>query len=185
VRLRSALISIALLLVPAATRAEQATGACGDMTTPYAEVQIDTLPRLNLEIARTPAEHQVGLMFRGWDVAVGHFPDEQLQQVHSEFELLQNRGENVRLDAVPDDSGMLFVYDRQATEGYWMHNTLTPLSIAWIDRDGTIVDIQDMQPLTDDVHWPAAPYWYSLEANLGWFANHGAGVGQQVLFCLG
>ena len=42
-----------------------------------------------------------------------------------------------------------------------------------------------MQALTDDVHYPAAPYWYSLEANLGWYFNHGVGVGQQILFCLG
>jgi uncharacterized membrane protein (UPF0127 family) len=83
------------------------------------------------------------------------------------------------------DAGMLFVYDHQATEGYWMHNTLIPLSIAWIDQNGSIVDIQDMQPQTDDVHYPAAPYWYALEVNQGWFLAHGVGVGQQVLFCLG
>jgi uncharacterized membrane protein (UPF0127 family) len=185
VRVRFGLISLALLLVPAATRADDAVGACGDTTTPYAEVQIDTFPTLNLELAITPEEHQVGLMFRGWDTAVGRLPPDQLQQVRGEFELLQNRGANVSWDGLADDNGMLFVYDHQVSEGYWMHNTLLPLSIAWIDRNGTIVDIQDMQPLTDDVHWPAAPYWYSLEANQGWFVNHGVGVGQQILFCLG
>jgi uncharacterized membrane protein (UPF0127 family) len=66
-----------------------------------------------------------------------------------------------------------------------MRNTLIPLSIAWIDRDGSIVDIQDMQPLSDEVHTPAAPYWYALEVNQGWFFANGVGVGQQVLFCLG
>jgi uncharacterized membrane protein (UPF0127 family) len=83
------------------------------------------------------------------------------------------------------DSAMLFVYDRPATEGYWMHNTLIPLSIAWLDRGGAIVDIQDMQALTDDTHTPAAPYWYALETNLGWFQAHGVGVGQMVQLCLG
>ena len=87
--------------------------------------------------------------------------------------------------SLASDGGMVFVYTRQATEGYWMHNTLVPLSIAWIDQNGTIVDIQDMQPQTDDVHTPAAPYWYALEVNQGWFFEHGVGVGQQVLFCLG
>jgi uncharacterized membrane protein (UPF0127 family) len=74
-----------------------------------------------------------------------------------------------------------------------MYNTLIPLSIAFIDRDGTIVDIQDMARLNDPsdqseaarfVYPSAAPYWYALEANSGWFLNHGVGVGQQIAFCL-
>jgi uncharacterized protein len=143
----------ALTVLPAAGRAQQdPVGTCGDASAPYAEFQIDTYPRINLELARTPEEHQTGLMFR---------------------------------DAMPADNGMLFVYDHPAIEGYWMHNTLLPLSIAWIGRDGTIVDIQDMQPQSDDVHFPAAAYWYALEANQGWYVEHGVGVGQQVVFCLG
>jgi uncharacterized membrane protein (UPF0127 family) len=71
---------------------------------------------------------------------------------------------------------------------------LIPLSIAWIDRDGTIVDIQDMARLNNPgdqseaaqfVYNPAAPYWYALEVNTGWFLQHGVGVGQQIMFCLG
>jgi uncharacterized membrane protein (UPF0127 family) len=146
------LLTLALVAVPAASRAEDAIGQCGDALAPYAEVQIETQPRLSLEVARTPDEHQVGLMYR---------------------------------PSLPQDSGMLFVYDHQAIEGYWMHNTYVPLSIAWIDQNGAIVDIQDMLPQTDDVHWPAAPYWYALEANQGWFMNNGVGVGQYVTFCLG
>jgi uncharacterized membrane protein (UPF0127 family) len=128
---------------------------------PYAVVQIDTQPRLDLELARTPSEHQVGLMYR---------------------------------ESLPPDSGMLFVYQSQANEGYWMYHTLIPLSIAWIDRDGTIVDIQDMPRLNDPndineagsiVYNPAHPYWYALETNEGWFLQHGVGVGQQINFCLG
>jgi uncharacterized protein len=83
------------------------------------------------------------------------------------------------------DSGMLFVYNQPATEGYWMRNTLVPLSIAWLDHAGGIVDIQDMQPQTDDTHTPAAPYWYALETNQGWFQAHGVSVGQVVQLCLG
>src|SRR6185503_901014 len=101
-----ALLLVGLVALPAASRAEDAIGQCGDASAPYAEVQIDTFPRLNLEIARTPDEHQVGLMFR---------------------------------QTLPIDSGMLFVYDRPATEGYWMHNTYLPLSIAWIGQEGNIV----------------------------------------------
>src|SRR5262249_17957404 len=95
---------------------------------------------------------------------------------------------------LPPDSGMLFVYDHQAVEGYWMFHTLIPLSIAWIDRAGAIVDIQDMPRLNDPfdvleasrtVYSPAGAYWYALEVNQGWFVENGVGVGQQVVFCLG
>jgi uncharacterized membrane protein (UPF0127 family) len=96
-------------------------------------------------------------------------------------------------DYLAPDSGMLFVYTAQAREAYWMYNTLIPLSIAWIDRSGTIVDIQDMARLNDPsdaseaarfVYPPAAPYWYALEVSDGWFLHHGVGVGHQILFCL-
>ena len=97
-------------------------------------------------------------------------------------------------DYMPPDNGMLFVYTGPSTEAYWMLNTLIPLSIAWIDYDGTIVDIQDMPRLNDpsdqveaarNAHGPQASYWYALEVNQGWFVDHGVGVGQQMLFCLG
>jgi len=149
------------MAMPARSRAQDAIGACSPTSTPYAEVQIDTLPRLDLELARTSQEHERGLMFR---------------------------------DYLPPDSGMLFVYTFAARESYWMYNTLIPLSIAFIDRDGTIVDIQDMARLPDPsdesqaarfVYPSAAPYWYALEVNSGWFLDHGVGVGQQIAFCLG
>jgi uncharacterized protein len=156
-----ALVAAAVIVMPARGRAQTAVGMCGDSGAPYAEVQIDTFPRIDLWLARTPQEHERGLMF---------------------------------VDDLPADSGMLFVYQAQSSESYWMYNTLIPLSIAWIDRDGTIVDIQDMARLNDPsdiqeagrtVYTPAAPYWYALEVNEGWFFEHGVGVGQQMMFCLG
>ena len=87
-------------------------------------------------------------------------------------------------ESLPWDTGMLFVFEQPSVAGFWMRNTLIPLSIAWLDRDGTIVDIQDMQPLTDEVHAPAAPYVYAIETNQGWFEANGVGVGQRVLLCL-
>jgi len=86
--------------------------------------------------------------------------------------------------SLPDDQGMLFIFGSQSSEGFWMHNTLIPLSVAFIDRDGTILDIQDMQPQTDDVHPPAKPYWYALEVNQGWYARNGVKVGDAFAFCL-
>jgi uncharacterized protein len=156
-----ALVAAAIVVMPGRGRAQTAVGMCGDSGAPYAEVQIDTFPRIDLRLARTPQEHERGLMF---------------------------------VDDLPADSGMLFIYQSQSSESYWMYNTLIPLSIAWIDRGGTIVDIQDMARLNDPsdvqeagrtVYSPAAPYWYALEVNQGWFFEHGVGVGQQMMFCLG
>jgi uncharacterized membrane protein (UPF0127 family) len=97
-------------------------------------------------------------------------------------------------ESMPPDSGMLFVYTSEARDSYWMYNTLIPLSIAFIDRDGTVVDILDMARLNNPsdqseaarfVYPSAAPYWYALEMNSGWFLDHGVGVGQQITFCFG
>ena len=76
-----------------------------------------------------------------------------------------------------EDAGMLFVFGREVTNAFWMRNTLIPLSIAYIDAQGRIVDIQDMQPLDETPHPPAAPYQYALEVNQGFFAEHGIEVG--------
>ena len=149
------------MALPTRGRAQDAVGGCGDPSAPFAEVQIDTYPHIDLELARTPQEHELGLMYR---------------------------------ESLPPDSGMLFMYQADSREGYWMYHTLIPLSIAWIDRDGTIVDIQDMPRLNDpsdvneatrNVHNPKAAYWYALEVHQGWFVDHGVAVGQQAVFCLG
>jgi uncharacterized membrane protein (UPF0127 family) len=82
--------------------------------------------------------------------------------------------------ALPPDQGMLFDFGSETQTSFWMRNTLIPLSIAWFTRDGIIVDIQDMQPQTDDLHTPKASYWYALEVNQGFFARHGVQVGDKV-----
>jgi uncharacterized membrane protein (UPF0127 family) len=157
----AAVLAVSFIVLPARGRAQSAVAACGDVSAPYAEVQIDTFPRIDLQLARTPQEHELGLMYREY---------------------------------LPPDSGMLFIYTFESHEAYWMYHTLLPLSIAFIDRSGSIVDIKDMPRLSnpDDVQeagrtvYPsAAPYWYALEVNQGWFVQHGVGVGQQMTFCLG
>lgn len=82
------------------------------------------------------------------------------------------------------DSGMLFEFEAPTRSGFWMRNTLLPLSIAWINSDGLIVDIQDMVPLTEDVHYPSTSYSFALEVNQGWYEVNGIGIGQRVLLCL-
>jgi len=61
-----------------------------------------------------------------------------------------------------------------------MRNTLIPLSIAFVGSDGVIIHIEDMQPLTEDLHYSPAPYRYAIEVNQGWFADNGITAGDTV-----
>ena len=75
------------------------------------------------------------------------------------------------------NQGMLFIFDRKAQRCFWMRNTLLPLSIAFLDDDGTIVNIEHMAPKTEDSHCPAKPIRFALEMEKGWFAKKGIGPG--------
>jgi uncharacterized membrane protein (UPF0127 family) len=83
--------------------------------------------------------------------------------------------------ALPEDQGMLFVFGGEQELSFWMKNTLIPLSIAYIDSEGRIVDIQDMKPLDDDPpHYVSAePARYALEVNQGFFEERGIEVGDR------
>ena len=78
------------------------------------------------------------------------------------------------------DEGMLFVYERQERLSFWMKNTRLPLSIAFIDKKGKIVDIQDMEPFSLRTHASSSPAKYALETNQGWFKRNGIHVGDSV-----
>jgi uncharacterized protein len=82
--------------------------------------------------------------------------------------------------ALAEDAGMLFVYDREQVLSFWMKDTLIPLSIAYLDVEGRIVDIQDMQPLDETSHPSAEPAQYALEVNQGFFEGRGVMVGDMV-----
>jgi uncharacterized membrane protein (UPF0127 family)/predicted small secreted protein len=92
----------------------------------------------------------------------------------------QSRGLMYRT-ALAEDRGMLFVYPDEEELSFWMKNTLIPLSIAFIDSEGRIVDIQDMKPLDDDPpHYVSAePAQYALEVNEGFFEERGVEVGDR------
>jgi len=81
--------------------------------------------------------------------------------------------------ALPEDRGMLFVFDEEQELSFWMKDTLIPLSVAFMDSGGRIVDIQDMKPLDDDPpHYVSAePAQYALEVNQGFFEERGIKVG--------
>jgi uncharacterized protein len=81
--------------------------------------------------------------------------------------------------ALGEDRGMLFVFPSEEDRSFWMKDTLIPLSIAYMDSEGRIVDIQDMKALDDDPpHYESAePARYALEVNKGFFEERGVKVG--------
>ena len=79
------------------------------------------------------------------------------------------------------NAGMLFVFEVEGPQCFWMRNTLLPLSIAFIADDGTIVGLADMQPKTLENHCSEKPVRYALEMNQGWFAKRGIKPGAKLL----
>ncbi len=99
-------------------------------------------------------------------------------------ELARTAGERSRglmlREELAEDGGMLFVFPEDTKAGFWMKDTLIPLLIAFIAADGTILDVQEMEPLSEEKHRPPAPYRYALEVNQGWFEERGFGTGDRV-----
>jgi uncharacterized membrane protein (UPF0127 family) len=81
---------------------------------------------------------------------------------------------------MPAQRGMVFVFTEDARHCMWMRNTLIPLSVAFLDREGRILNIEDMQPQTENNHCAARPARYALEMNLGWFASKGIKPGDSL-----
>ena len=81
---------------------------------------------------------------------------------------------------LPGNDGMLFVFEQPDVQCFWMRNTLLPLSIAFIADDGTIVNIEDMAPQTEDPHCAKKPVRYALEMAQGWFEQHGIKAGKKL-----
>ena len=94
--------------------------------------------RLEVQLAQTPMQRQIGLMWR---------------------------------KNMPMHEGMLFVFEQATTQCFWMRNTLIPLTAAFVEDDGTIVNMADMQPQSDDSHCSDKPVRFVLEMNQGWFAK--------------
>jgi uncharacterized membrane protein (UPF0127 family) len=84
--------------------------------------------------------------------------------------------------ALPSDHGMLFVFPNDARYCMWMRNTYVPLSVAFLDRHGRVINTDEMAPQTDASHCAAGPARYVLEMPAGWFAGHGVGAGTRLEF---
>ena len=75
------------------------------------------------------------------------------------------------------NEGMLFVFEEPAVQCFWMRNTLIPLSAAFVGDDGSVANIADMKPLSEQSHCSNKPVRFVLEMNQGWFAKRGIGPG--------
>jgi len=93
--------------------------------------------------------------------------------------------------SLPPDHGMLFTYgdEQPGSAGFWMYRTLIPLDIAFVDVDGRIVAVLQMDPCRSadpaqcrvTTYAPGVPYRSALEMARGWFAARGVGVGDRVV----
>lgn len=82
--------------------------------------------------------------------------------------------------SMPQQHGMLFVFAQDAQHCMWMKNTYLPLSVAFLDREGRILNIEDMKPYTENNHCAAKPAFFALEMNQGWFAAKGIKPGMLI-----
>jgi hypothetical protein len=86
---------------------------------------------------------------------------------------------------LPQSRGMLFIFPSSRPETFWMKDTFIPLSIAFVDDAGQIMNIQNMMPVqTDELYSSQGPARYAIEVNQGWFENHGIAAGDQVVMHL-
>jgi len=81
---------------------------------------------------------------------------------------------------MPANDGMLFVFEEPGQQCFWMKNTLLPLSIAFLADDGSIVNIDEMQPQTLDSHCSKKPVRFVLEMNKGWFDKRAIKPGAKI-----
>jgi uncharacterized membrane protein (UPF0127 family) len=103
---------------------------------------------VGVELARTDAERERGLMYR---------------------------------KSLGEGRGMLFVFERERTLTFWMHNTCIPLDMIFLAKDGTIVGIEESTPtMSDDTFSPGCPASYVLEVDAGWSRKHGVRAGMKV-----
>ena len=83
-------------------------------------------------------------------------------------------------ESLPENQGMVFDWEEEVSVPFYMKNTTIPLSIAFISDSGVIVDIQDMEPLSLEIHAPSTPYRYALEVNRGFFEENNIAVGDRL-----
>lgn len=116
--------------------------------------------------------HAAGML----ELSVGMY---RIQAEVAHTDPLRQRGLMFRKD-MPEQQGMLFVFPLRATHCMWMKNTLLPLSVAFLDEEGRIINVEEMAPQTEQNHCAREPARYALEMNRNWFRQRGLGAGAQI-----
>lgn len=139
-------LTCALLGIAAATPLAHAQDAGAPQSLPKVDLHLGSAT-LSTEIASTPKEGEIGLMYRR---------------------------------SMPDNSGMFFVLPLgRAT--FWMKDTLIPLSIAFLDKQGVVLELHDMKAMdTSITASDSDQVAYAIEANLHWFALNGIKPGMKI-----
>jgi hypothetical protein len=86
------------------------------------------------------------------------------------------------VEDLPEDQGMAFVFDEPVSSTFWMKDTLIPLSIAFVDENGRVIGLREMEPCRADpcpTYGADGPYVLAVEANAGWFREHGVQPGDR------
>ena len=82
--------------------------------------------------------------------------------------------------SLPNDHGMLFVFAAPQPLSFWMRNTYIPLSIAFVDAQGRILNIEELAPQDERSKFSTGPALYAIEMRKGWFAQKGIRAGAKV-----
>lgn len=119
-----------------------------------------------------------------WKVVELEFPGQTgLVSLRAELADTQAKRETgmMHRKSLPENSGMLFVFDPPVRVSFWMKNTRIPLSIAFIDSQGRILEIRPMKPYDESLIWSVSnAVAYALEVNEGWFDRHGVRLGARI-----
>ncbi|ODT73635.1 MAG: hypothetical protein ABS69_13540 [Nitrosomonadales bacterium SCN 54-20] len=113
-------------------------------------------------------------------------PVRQLRISHHTFSVEVAHTEPARVQglmfrqSLGENDGMLFVFSHAEHYSMWMMNTDIPLSVAFLDEKGVILNIADMMPRTAEAHGSAGAAKYALEMNRGWFAARNIKPGQRI-----
>ena len=83
-------------------------------------------------------------------------------------------------ESLGQNRGMLFVFPEDGPHCMWMKNTLIPLSVAFIDAGGRVVNVLEMQPHSEQSRCASKPARYALEMGKGWFASKGVLPGSSI-----
>ena len=105
-----------------------------------------------------------------------------MHNIHAELALTpeqRQKGLMYRRDLGSHD-GMLFIFENATPQCFWMRNTPTPLTIAFLADDGSIVNLAYMKPFDEASHCSAKPVRYVLEMHQGWFAKRGIKAGAKI-----